>query len=53
VHLRDPDLPAGGPFAILTRISQDSNRKLRDIAAALVGRTAGPATAVTGSPGSD
>jgi AmiR/NasT family two-component response regulator len=32
---------ADDAFRILTKISQDSNRKLRDVAAALVARAAG------------
>jgi GAF domain-containing protein len=35
-------------FAILTKLSQDTNRKLRDIASALVARTAGPAQTQAG-----
>jgi AmiR/NasT family two-component response regulator len=34
--------PADEAFAMLTKISQNSNRKVRDVAAALVARAAAP-----------
>ncbi|MEV0895517.1 GAF and ANTAR domain-containing protein [Actinoplanes sp. NPDC049802] len=39
IIMGDRRCTADEAFAILTKVSQDSNRKLRDVAAALVGRT--------------